>query len=93
MRGRAAELAKVATDFVERPDASISADQLKQLDAFFGTLAERSTSRRLRIDASRAQEAARLLTRGRSDGVLKFLATTPPARHPAERVTPPQPER
>lgn len=93
LRGRAAELAKVATDFVERPDASISADQLKQLDAFFGTLAERSTSRRLRIDASRAQEAARLLTRGRSDGVLKFLATTPPARHPAERVTPHQPER
>lgn len=93
LRGSAEELARVATDFVERPDAGISADQLKQLDAFFGALAERSTSRRLRIDASRAQEAARLLTRGRSDAVLKFLAATPPARHPNDPGTPTRPER
>lgn len=93
LRGRAEELARVATDFVERPDASISADQLKQLDTFFGALAERSTSRRLRIDASRAQEATRLLTRARSDSVLKFLATTTPARHQREPVTPLRPER
>ncbi len=93
LRGRAEELARVATDFVERPDASISADQLKQLDTFFGALAERSTSRRLRIDASRAQEATRLLTRARSDSVLKFLAATTPARHQREPVTPLRPER
>lgn len=93
LRGRAEELARVATDFVERSDAGISADQLKQLDAFFGALVERSTSRRLRIDASRAQEAVRLLTRGRSDAVLKLLAATPPARHPNTPGTPTRPER
>lgn len=93
LRGRAEELARVATDFVERPDASISADQLKQLDTFFGALAERSTSRRLRIDASRTQEATRLLTRARSDSVLKFLAATTPARRQREPVTPLRPER
>lgn len=93
LRGRAEELARVATDFVERSDAGISADQLKQFDAFFGALVERSTSRRLRIDASRAQEAVRLLTRGRSDAVLKLLAATPPARHPNTPGTPTRPER
>ncbi|MFT4217072.1 MAG: hypothetical protein QM619_07800 [Micropruina sp.] len=91
LRGQAEKLMQVVTDAVDQPDADVSDDQLKELDVFFGALAERSVSRRLRIDARRAQEATRLVTRGRADGVLKFLGTFSPARRQTERLKPLEP--